>query len=136
MFGQVGPKVGSYDAGFGAAYLARIVGEKKAREIWYLCRRYSADQALQMGLANVVVPPEGLDAEVDKWCAEILEKSPTALGMLKAGFNADSDQVWGIERMQKHSLNMYYESAEAAEGRNAFLEKRAPNFARFRRVSY
>lgn len=135
-FGQVGPKVGSYDAGFGAAFLARVVGEKKAREIWYLCRRYSAEQALQMGLANVVVPPGDLDAEVEKWCGEILEKSPTALALLKAGFNADTDQVWGIERMQKHSLHMYYESAEAAEGRSAFLEKRTPNFSQFRRVSY
>lgn len=136
VFGQVGPKVGSYDAGFGAAFLARIVGEKKAREIWYLCRRYSAEQALQMGLVNVVVPPEELDAEVERWCQEILEKSPTALAFMKAGFNADTDHVWGIERMQKQSLHMYYESAEAMEGRDAFTEKRSPNFSRFRRVSY
>jgi dihydroxynaphthoic acid synthetase len=136
MFGQVGPRVGSYDAGFGAAYLARVVGEKKAREIWYLCRRYTAEQALQMGLVNVVVPPEDLDKEVDQWCREILEKSPTAIALMKSGFNADTDQVWGIERMQKHSLHMYYESAEAAEGRHAFEQKRKPEFGKFRRVSY
>ncbi|MBI4081540.1 MAG: enoyl-CoA hydratase/isomerase family protein [Candidatus Lambdaproteobacteria bacterium] len=128
IFGQVGPKVGSVDPGFGTAYLARIVGEKKAREIWYLCRRYSAEEALAMGLVNKVVPDEELDAEVDRWCAEILERSPTAIAIAKASFNADSDSVRGVARMGFQSVALYYNTPEAKEGGAAFREKRKPRF--------
>lgn len=128
VFGQVGPKVGSVDPGFGTAYLARIVGEKKAREIWYLCRRYSAQEAVDMGLANVVVPQDELDAEVDKWCAEILEKSPTAIAIAKRSFNADTDSIKGISGMGGLALSMYYDTDESQEGVNAFNEKRKPDF--------
>lgn len=132
IFGQTGPRVGSYDAGFGSAYLARVVGEKKAREIWYLCRQYTAQEALEMGLVNKVVPYEKLDEEVDSWCKEILGKSPTALKMLKASFNADSDSIDGISTMAMGSLDLYYNSDEAMEGRNAFVEKRPVDFSKFR----
>lgn len=128
QFGQAGPKVGSVDAGFGTALLARVVGEKKAREIWYLCRRYTADQALQMGLVNVVVPHDELDAEVRKWCDEIVEKSPTAIAIAKKSFNIDTEMIRGIGGLAMHSLKLYYETAESAEGGNAFREKRKPNF--------
>jgi 2-ketocyclohexanecarboxyl-CoA hydrolase len=128
VFGQVGPKVGSVDPGFGTAYLARVVGEKKAREIWYLCRRYSAHEALAMGLVNAVVPMAELDAEVDKWCAELLEKSPTALAIAKRSFNADSDNIRGIASMGFQAVSLYYGTDEAKEGVVAFKEKRAPNF--------
>ncbi len=131
VFGQVGPKVGSVDPGFGTAYLARLVGEKKAREIWYLCRRYSAKEALEMGLCNVVVPHDQLDAEVDKWCAEILERSPTALAIAKRSFNADSDNIRGIGGLGLQALKLYYDTEESREGVRAFLEKRKPEFRKF-----
>lgn len=132
IFGQTGPKVGSYDAGFGSAYLARIVGEKKAREIWYLCKQYSAEEALQMGLVNKVVPHEQLMSEVEDWCNQILDKSPTALKMLKYSFNADSASIEGISQLAMGSLAMFYNTEEAMEGRNAFVEKRPVNFRKFR----
>jgi 2-ketocyclohexanecarboxyl-CoA hydrolase len=131
IFGQVGPKMGSVDPGFGTAYLARIVGEKKAREIWYMCRRYSAQEALAMGLCNVVVPHDQLDAEIDKWCAEIMEKSPTAIAIAKRSFNADSENIRGIGAMGMQTLKLYYESDESREGVKAFNEKRKPNFRKF-----
>jgi dihydroxynaphthoic acid synthetase len=133
QFGQVGPRVGSFDAGYGSAYLARIVGEKKAREIWYLCARYTAEEALKMGLVNKIVPPDKLNEEVEKMCDTLLERSPTALAALKASFNADTDAVWGIHSMAGIALNLYYGTEEAAEGRNAFLEKRTPQFGKYRR---
>lgn len=108
VFGQVGPKVGSVDPGFGTAYLARVIGEKKAREIWYLCRRYTANEALAMGLINKVVPPDELDAEIGRWCAEILERSPTAIAIAKRSFNADSDNIRGIAAMGMKALSLYY----------------------------
>jgi naphthoate synthase len=131
-FGQVGPRVGSFDAGFGTAYLARIVGEKRAREIWYLCRQYSGEEAVQMGLANRVVPAAELDDEVEKWCAEILEKSPTALRFLKLSFNAETDHIAGLSSMSMGSLGLYYGTDEAAEGVRAFQERRPPDFGKFR----
>jgi 2-ketocyclohexanecarboxyl-CoA hydrolase len=133
IFGQIGPKVGSYDAGFGASYLARIVGEKKAREIWYLCRQYSAEEALQMGLVNKVVPHDQLMVEVEEWCNQILDKSPTAIKMLKYSFNADSANIEGISRLAMGSLAMFYGTEEAKEGLNAFVEKRPVNFRKFRK---
>ena len=132
VFGQVGPKVGSVDPGFGTAYLARVVGEKKAREIWYLCRQYSAQEALQMGLVNKVVPAAELRAEVEQWCRELLEKSPTALKLAKYSFNADSDHIHGITEMGFSALELYYQTPEALEGRNAFIEKRKPEFRKKR----
>ncbi|WAH36302.1 1,4-dihydroxy-2-naphthoyl-CoA synthase [Alicyclobacillus dauci] len=131
-FGQIGPKVGSYDAGYGSAYLARIVGEKKAREIWYLCEQYTAQEALAMGLVNKVVPHERLYDEVDEWCEKILQKSPTALKMLKYSFNADTAHIEGISQLAMGSLAMYYGTEEALEGRDAFAEKREVNFRKFR----
>ncbi|WP_456389657.1 enoyl-CoA hydratase-related protein [Profundibacter sp.] len=128
VFGQVGPKVGSVDPGFGTAYLARIVGEKKAREIWYMCRRYSALEALEMGLVNKVVPEADLDAEVDQWCAEIVERSPTAIAIAKRSFNADSENIKGIANMGFQTVAQYYATDEAKEGGNAFREKRKPDF--------
>jgi 2-ketocyclohexanecarboxyl-CoA hydrolase len=131
IFGQVGPKVGSVDPGFGTAYLARVVGEKKAREIWYLCRRYSAADALAMGLVNAVVPHDELDAEIARWCDEILEKSPTAIAIAKRSFNADTDHIRGIAAMGMQSVSLYYDTDEAREGTNAFKEKRKPEFRKF-----
>jgi len=131
QLGQVGPKVGSVDPGFGTAYLARVVGEKKAREIWYLCRRYSAQEALAMGMVNAVVPHDQLDAEVRKWCEEILEKSPTAIAFAKRSFNVDSEMIRGMSSLAMHGLKLYYETAESAEGGNAFREKRKPNFRKY-----
>jgi 2-ketocyclohexanecarboxyl-CoA hydrolase len=131
VFGQVGPKVGSVDPGFGTAYLARVVGEKRAREMWYLCRRYTAQEALAMGLVNVVVPHEELDAEVARWCAELLERSPTALAIAKRSFNADSENIRGIGAMGFQALALYYQSAEHREGVAAFREKRPPDFRKF-----
>jgi 2-ketocyclohexanecarboxyl-CoA hydrolase len=128
QLGQVGPKVGSVDPGFGTALLARVVGEKKAREIWYLCRRYSAQEALQMGLVNAVVPLDQLDAEVKKWCDEILEKSPTAIALAKKSFNVDTEMIRGMGGLAMHALKMYYQTDESAEGGNAFREKRKPDF--------
>ncbi|MDB5922672.1 MAG: badI [Betaproteobacteria bacterium] len=128
IFGQVGPKVGSVDPGWGTAYLASVVGEKRAREIWYLCRRYTAEQALQMGLCNVVVAHDQLDAEVDKWCAEILEKSPTAIAIAKSSFNAATESIRGIGALGFQALSLYYQTDESKEGVKAFLEKRKPEF--------
>jgi len=131
VFGQVGPKVGSVDPGFGTAYLARIVGEKKAREIWYMCRRYSAQDALQMGLVNCVVPDDQLDAEVRKWCDELMERSPTALAIAKRSFNMDSENIRGIGALGMQTLSLYYRTEESKEGGRAFREKRKPNFRQF-----
>jgi len=133
-FGQTGPKVGSFDGGFGAAYLARIVGQKKAREIWYLCRQYDADQALRMGLVNAVVPVERLEEETMSWCREILQMSPLALRCLKASFNAELDGETGIQELAGNATLLYYMTEEAQEGRNAYLERRKPDFAKFRRL--
>ena len=134
VFGQTGPKVGSFDAGYGATLLARIVGHKKAREIWYLCRQYSAQEALEMGLVNVVVPLARLEEETVIWAREILEKSPTALRFLKAAFNADTDGLAGLQQLAGDATLLFYLSEEAQEGRNAFLEKRKPDFSRFPRL--
>jgi 2-ketocyclohexanecarboxyl-CoA hydrolase len=131
QFGQVGPKVGSVDPGFGTAYLARIVGEKKAREIWYMCRRYTAEQAMQMGLVNAVVPAAELDAEVDRWCDELMARSPTALAIAKRSFNADSESIRGVSSMGLQALTLYYDSEESREGVKAFAEKRKPDFRKF-----
>jgi 2-ketocyclohexanecarboxyl-CoA hydrolase len=128
IFGQVGPRVGSVDPGFGTAYLARIVGEKKAREIWYLCRQYTAKDALEMGLVNAVVPAKELRAETERWCKELLEKSPMALRLAKQSFNADTEHHAGITELGFSALELYYGTEEAEEGRKAFLEKRAPDF--------
>jgi 2-ketocyclohexanecarboxyl-CoA hydrolase len=128
VFGQVGPKVGSVDPGFGTAYLAQVVGEKKAREIWYLCRRYSAQEALAMGLVNTVVPLAELDAEVERWCDEIMAKSPTAIAIAKRSFNAASEHVRGIASMGMQALSLYYDTEESREGVRAFQEKRPPEF--------
>jgi 2-ketocyclohexanecarboxyl-CoA hydrolase len=133
VFGQTGPRVGSVDAGHGTGYLARVVGEKKAREIWYLCRQYSAQEALAMGLVNKVVPLAALRAEVEQWCRELLEKSPTALALAKQSFNIDSEQRAGVAQFAHTALNLYYGTEEAMEGRNAFVEKRAVDFGKFRR---
>ncbi|MFQ5665481.1 MAG: 1,4-dihydroxy-2-naphthoyl-CoA synthase [Candidatus Binatia bacterium] len=132
IFGQTGPRVGSIDPGFGTAYLARIVGEKKAREIWYLCRQYSAQEAWEMGLVNKVVPPSQLRAEVEQWCRELLDKSPTALKLAKYSFNADTDHIHGITELGFSALQLYYQTPEAQEGRNAFIEKRRPDFRKHR----
>jgi 2-ketocyclohexanecarboxyl-CoA hydrolase len=128
VFGQVGPKVGSVDPGFGTAYLARLVGEKRAREIWYLCRRYSAKQAYEMGLVNAVVPNERLDEEVERWCAEIKERSPTAIAIAKRSFNADTEQLRGLSSLGFEAVALYYGTEESKEGGRAFREKRPPRF--------
>jgi naphthoate synthase len=133
-FGQTGPKVGSFDGGYGASYMARIVGQKKAREIWFLCRQYDAQQALAMGLVNVVVPYERLEAETVKWCREILANSPIALRCLKAALNADCDGQAGLQELAGNATLLFYLSEEGQEGRNAYLEKRKPNFRKFRRL--
>ena len=133
VFGQTGPRVGSVDAGHGTGYLARIVGEKKAREIWYLCRQYTAEEAREMGLVNKVVPLEALRSEVEVWCRELLDKSPTALALAKQSFNIDSEQRAGVAQFAHTALNLYYQTEEAMEGRNAFVEKRPVNFGRFRK---
>src|SRR6187401_2445606 len=130
-FGQTGPKVGSFDGGFGASYLARIVGQKKAREIWYLCDQYDAKEAIDMGLVNKVVPLEQLEDATMKWCAKILEKSPLALRMLKASFNAELDGQAGIQQLAGDATLLYYLSDEAKEGKNSFLEKRKPDFSKY-----
>jgi naphthoate synthase len=134
IFGQTGPKVGSFDGGYGAGYLARIVGHKKAREIWYLCRQYNAEQALAMGLVNAVVPLERLEDEAVQWAREILEMSPLALRLLKAAFNADTDGLAGLQQLAGDATLLYYLSDEAQEGKNAFLEKRRPDFSKFPRL--
>jgi naphthoate synthase len=133
-FGQTGPRVGSFDGGWGASYLARVVGQKRAREIWYLCRQYDAQQALEMGLVNAVVPLEQLEEETVRWCREILEKSPLAIRLLKAAFNADCDGQAGLQVLAGDATLLYYLTEEAKEGRDAFLEKRKPDFRRFPRL--
>ncbi len=133
-FGQTGPKVGSFDGGYGAAYLARIVGQKKAREIWFLCRQYDAQQALSMGLVNAVVPLADLESETITWCREILQNSPIALRCLKAALNADCDGQAGLQELAGNATLLYYLTEEGKEGKNAFLEKRKPNFRKFRRL--
>jgi naphthoate synthase len=133
VFGQTGPKVGSFDAGYGATLLARIVGHKKAREIWYLCRQYDAQQALAMGLVNTVVPLARLEEETVAWCREMLAMSPTALRFLKASFNADTDGLAGIQQLAGDATLLYYLTDEAKEGRNAFVEKRKPDFSKYPR---
>jgi len=131
IFGQTGPKVGSFDGGFGSSFLASIVGQKKAREIWYLCRQYNAEQALQMGLVNVVVPVKQLEAEGIKWAKEILHHSPMAIRVLKSAFNADLDGQSGIQELAGNATLLYYMSEEAQEGKKAYLEKRKPDFKKF-----
>ncbi|WP_018665345.1 1,4-dihydroxy-2-naphthoyl-CoA synthase [Heyndrickxia acidiproducens] len=133
IFGQTGPKVGSFDGGYGAGYLARIIGHKKAREIWYLCRQYNAQEALDMGLVNAVVPYEQLEDETIKWAEEILEKSPMAIRFLKAAFNADTDGLAGLQQFAGDATLLYYTTEEAKEGRDAFKEKRKPDFGQFPR---
>lgn len=133
-FGQTGPRVGSFDGGYGASYLARIIGQKKAREIWYLCRQYDAQQALDMGLVNAVVPLDKLEDETVAWCKRILEHSPLALRCLKAGLNADCDGQAGLQELAGNATLLFYMTEEAQEGRNAFLEKRKPDFTKFPRV--
>jgi naphthoate synthase len=132
-FGQTGPKVGSFDGGFGASYLASIVGQKKAREIWFLCRQYDAQEALRMGLVNAVVPLAELEAETVRWCLEMLEKSPLALRMLKSGFNAALDGQAGIQELAGNATMLYYMTEEAQEGKRAYLERRKPDFKKFPR---
>jgi naphthoate synthase len=130
-FGQTGPNVGSFDGGFGSSYLARIVGQKKAREIWFLCDQYNAQEALDMGLVNKVVPLEMLEDATIDWCNKILEKSPLALRMLKSSFNAELDGQAGIQELAGNATLLYYLSDEAKEGKNAFLEKRKPDFSKY-----
>ncbi len=132
QFGQVGPKVGSVDPGFGTAYLTRVIGEKRAREMWYLCRRYSAAEAFQMGLVNKVVPAAQLMDEARAWARELAERSPTAIKLAKASFNAESEHIRGVGAVALRGLALYYGTEEAAEGKNAFLEKRKPDFAKYR----
>ncbi|MBC8519518.1 MAG: 1,4-dihydroxy-2-naphthoyl-CoA synthase [Gammaproteobacteria bacterium] len=133
IFGQTGPKVGSFDAGLGAGLLARTVGMKKAKEIWFLCRQYSAGEALDMGLVNRVVPADKLEEESIRWCQEMLQHSPTALRLLKAGFNADTDGLAGIQELAGNATALFYMSDEGQEGRNAFNEKRPPDFTKHKR---
>jgi naphthoate synthase len=130
-FGQTGPKVGSFDGGFGATVLSRLVGPKKAKEIWFLCRQYDAHEALRMGLVNTVVPLDELEQETVKWCREMLSLSPFALRLLKASFNADEDGLAGIQQLAHDANLLFYMSEEAQEGRNAYLEKRKPDFSKF-----
>jgi naphthoate synthase len=133
IFGQTGPKVGSFDGGYGASYMARIVGQKKAREIWFLCRQYGAKEALEMGLVNKVVSLDQLDAEVDQWCQEILANSPMAIRCLKAALNADCDGQAGLQELAGCATMLFYMSEEGQEGRNAYLERRKPDFGQFPR---
>jgi naphthoate synthase len=129
VFGQTGPRVGSFDGGFGASYLARLVGQRKAREIWFLCRKYNASEALAMGLVNQVVPLEALEAEGVAWAREVLRHSPTAIRCLKAAFNAETDGMAGLQELAGQATHLFYRTAEGQEGRNAFLEKRDPDFS-------
>ncbi|MEP0860249.1 MAG: 1,4-dihydroxy-2-naphthoyl-CoA synthase [Ignavibacterium sp.] len=131
IFGQTGPKVGSFDGGFGSSYLARIVGQKKAREIWYLCRQYNAQQALEMGLVNTVVPIDKLEDESVQWAREIMQHSPMAIRVLKSAFNAELDGQAGIQELAGNATLLYYMSEEAQEGKNAYLQKRKPDFKKF-----
>jgi naphthoate synthase len=129
VFGQTGPRVGSFDGGFGAGYLARVVGQRKAREIWFLCRQYGASEALDMGLVNAVVPLDDLQAEGVRWGREVLRHSPTAIRCLKAAFNAETDGLAGIQELAGQATHLFYRTAEGQEGRDAFLQKRAPDFS-------
>lgn len=129
IFGQTGPKVGSFDAGFGSSYLARVVGQKKAREIWFLCRKYGAKEALDMGLINAISPINLLESEGVKWAREILQNSPTAIKCLKFSFNADTDGLAGIQELAGQATHLFYTTDESKEGRNAFMEKRDPDFS-------
>lgn len=131
IFGQTGPRVGSFDAGFGSSYLARIIGQKKAREIWYLCRQYNAQQALDMGLVNTVVPIDQLEEEGVKWAQDILQHSPLAIRILKAAMNADVDGQQGLQELAGDATMLFYMTEEGQEGRNAYLEKRKPNYRRY-----
>ena len=131
IFGQTGPKVGSFDGGWGASYMARIVGQKKARELWFLCRQYNAEQALDMGLVNTVVPLDRLEEETVQWCREILQHSPLAIRCLKSALNADCDGQAGLQELSGNATLLYYMSEEAQEGKNAFVEKRKPDFGKF-----
>ena len=131
VFGQVGPKMGSVDPGFGTAYLAHVVGEKKAREIWYMCRRYSAQEALEMGLINAVVPDDKLDDEIAAWCAELAERSPTAIAIAKRSFIAATENIRGIGSLGLQALKLYYDTDESREGVNALNEKRPPEFRKY-----
>ena len=131
VFGQVGPKVGSVDPGYGTAFLARVVGEKKAREIWYLNRRYSGEEAVAMGLANICVEHDKLDETVQEWAEEICQRSPTAIAIAKRSFNADTAHQSGIAGLGMYALKLYYDTEESREGVNAFLEKRSPDFRKY-----
>ncbi len=131
IFGQTGPKVGSFDGGWGASYMARLVGQKKAREIWFLCRQYNASEAVAMGLVNTVVPLERLEEETVQWCREILANSPLAIRCLKSALNADCDGQSGLQELAGNATMLYYMSEEGQEGRNAFVEKRKPDFSKF-----
>jgi naphthoate synthase len=131
IFGQTGPKVGSFDGGFGASYLARLVGQKKAREIWYLCKQYSAQEALNMGLVNKVVPVSELEKEGVEWARQVLQHSPMAIRLLKSSFNAELDGQAGIQELAGNATLLYYMSEEAQEGKKAYLEKRKPKFNKF-----
>jgi naphthoate synthase len=131
IFGQTGPKVGSFDGGYGASYMARVVGQKKAREIWFLCRQYDAQQALDMGLVNRIVPYQSLEDETIRWCKEILQNSPIAIRCLKAALNADCDGQAGLQELAGNATMLFYMTEEGQEGRNAFLEKRKPDFNKF-----
>jgi naphthoate synthase len=133
-FGQTGPRVGSFDAGYGAGLLARTVGQKKAKEIWYLCRQYDAQEALAMGLVNTVVPVDRLQDETVQWAREILANSPTAIRFLKAAFNADTDGLAGIQQLAGDATRLFYMTDEGSEGKNAFLEKRKPDFSKYPRL--
>ena len=133
IFGQTGPKVGSFDGGYGSSHMARIVGQKKAREIWFLCRQYTADEALEMGLVNAVVPYERMEEETVQWCREILQNSPMALRLIKAGMNADEDGQAGLQQLAGDATLLFYLTEEGQEGKNAFLEKRKPEFGTFTR---
>lgn len=133
IFGQTGPKVGSFDGGYGASYMARIVGQKKAREIWFLCRQYNAQQALEMGLVNTVVPYKDLETETVQWCREILANSPLAIRCLKAALNADCDGQAGLQELAGNATLLFYMTEEGQEGRNAFVQKRKPDFSKFPR---
>ncbi len=129
VFGQTGPKVGSFDGGFGAGFLARVVGQRKAREIWFLCRRYGAEEALKMGLVNAIVPLEDLEAEGIRWALEVLQHSPTSIRCLKAAFNAETDGLAGIQELAGQATHLFYRTKESEEGKNAFLDKRRPDFS-------
>ena len=131
IFGQVGPKMGSVDPGYGTAYLARVVGEKKAREIWFMCNRYTAEEAREMGLANKVVPDADLDAEVENWCKELVMRSPTAIAIAKRSINADTDHIKGIANLGLQALALYYGTDESKEGGDALSEKRDPEFRKY-----